>query len=113
MLTKQDESTEAILDKRKLQTLGVLLPIRLNALSFFSGRHALGRAGEGMRFLRTRPFEPGEDNPRDIDKFSPPGEVWVNEWEAEAQASVLMFADVSASMSFAPRRPCAILRCCS
>lgn len=103
MLTKQDESAEAILDKRKLQTLGVLLPIRLSALSFFSGRHPLGRAGEGMRFLRTRPFEPGEDNPRDIDKFSPPGQVWINEWEAEAQASVLVYADVSASMDFAPK----------
>jgi uncharacterized protein (DUF58 family) len=103
MLTKQDDSAEAILDKRKLQTLGVLLPIRLSALSFFSGRHPLGRAGEGMRFLRTRPFESGEDNPRDIDKFSPPGQVWINEWEAEAQASVLVYADVSASMSFAPK----------
>jgi len=103
MLTKPDESAAAILDKRTLQTLGVLLPIRLNALSFFSGRHPLGRAGEGMRFLRTRPFEPGEDNPRDIDKFSPPGETWINEWEAEAQASVLVYADVSASMAFGPK----------
>lgn len=103
MLTKQEDPAATILDKRKLQTLGVLLPIRLNALSFFSGRHPLGRAGEGMRFLRTRPFVSGEDNPRDIDKFSPPGEVWINEWEAEAQASVLMYADVSASMSFQPK----------
>ena len=73
-------AAEAILDKRKLQSLGVLLPIRLSALSFFSGRHPLGRVGEGMRFLRTRPFESGQDNPRDIDKFSPPDEYRINEW---------------------------------
>ena len=62
MLTSEDEAAaEAMLDKRKLQSLGVLLPIRLSALSFFSGRHPLGRAGEGMRFLRTRPFESRQD----------------------------------------------------
>ena len=99
--SREDEAAaEAILDKRKLQSLGVLLPIRVSVLSFFSGRHPLGRAGEGMRFLRTRPFESGQDNPRDIDKFSPPGETWINEWEAEAQASVMIYADVSASMLF-------------
>lgn len=104
MLTSEEEvSAEAILDKRHLQQLGVLLPIRLSALSFFSGRHPLGRAGEGMRFLRTRPYEPGQDNPRDIDKFSPPGEYWINEWEAEAQAAVMIYADVSASMQFGPK----------
>ena len=93
----------AILDKRRLQELGVLLPIRLSPLAFFSGRHPLGRAGEGMRFLRTRPYEPGEDNPRDIDRFSPAGEFWINEWEAEAQANVMIYADVSASMQFPPK----------
>jgi len=103
MLTRRDEAAAGVFDKRKLQTLGVLLPISLNALAFFSGRHPLGRAGEGMRFLRTRPFEYGEDNPRDIDKFSPPGQIWINEWEAEAQASILVYADVSASMSFPPK----------
>jgi uncharacterized protein (DUF58 family) len=104
MLSKaEDTAAEATLDKRKLHELGVLLPIRLSALAFFSGRHPLGRAGEGMRFLRTRPFESGHDNPRDIDKFSPAGEYWINEWEAEAQANVLVFADMSASMQFAPK----------
>ena len=104
MLTSEDEVVaEAILDKRNLQQLGVLLPIRLSALSFFSGRPPLGRAGEGMRFLRTRPFESGQDNPRDMDKFSPPGEFWINEWEAEAQAAVMIYADVSASMHFGPK----------
>ena len=104
MLTSEDEAAaEAILDKRKLQSLGVLLPIRLSALSFFSGRHPLGRAGEGMRFLRTRPFESGQDNPRDIDKFSMPGEYRINEWEAEAQAAVMIYADMSASMQFGPK----------
>ncbi len=102
MPTASVETAEAILDRRRLHALGVLLPIRLSGLSFFSGRHPLGRAGEGMRFLRTRPFEPGEDNPRDIDRFSPPGELLVTEWEAEAQASVLAYADVSASMRFPP-----------
>ena len=101
--SKDEAAAAAVLDKRKLQSLGVLLPIRLSALSFFSGRHPLGRAGEGMRFLRTRPFESGHDNPRDIDKFSPPGEYWINEWEAEAQASVMIYADVSASMQFGPK----------
>lgn len=111
MLTSNAESTVAkdpaadtLLDKRKLQALGILLPLRLTGLSFFSGRHALGRAGEGMRFLRTRPFESGQDNPRDIDKFSPPGELRINEWEAEAQATIQIFADVSASMHFAPKK---------
>ena len=104
MLTKEDEAvTDAILDKRKLHALGVLLPVRLAAVSFLSGRHPLGRAGDGMRFLRTRPFEPGQDNPRDIDKHSPPGEYRVNEWEAEAQASFMIYADVSASMQFSPK----------
>ena len=93
----------AILDKRRLQALGVLLPIRLHVLSFLPGRHPLGRAGDGMRFLRTRPYEPGQDNPRDIDKFSPPGEYWINEWESEAQATIRVCGDVSGSMSFGPK----------
>jgi len=101
----RDEHPEAdaILDKRRLQSLGVLLPIRLHALSFLPGRHPLGRAGDGMRFLRTRPYEPGQDNPRDIDKFSPPGELRINEWEAEAQAIIRVCGDVSASMCFGPK----------
>lgn len=103
MHTRDHESADTILDKRKLQALGVLLPVQLSAVSFFSGRHPLGRAGEGMRFLRTRPFESGHDNPRDIDKFSPPDEFWINEWEAESQASVLLCADVSGSMAFGPK----------
>mgnify|MGYP001828265383 CR=1 FL=1 len=93
----------AVLDRRRLHELGVLLPVRLSALAFFSGRHPLGRPGEGMRFLRTRAFEPGQDNPRDIDRFSPPGELWINEWEAEAQANVTVYADTSASMQFGPK----------
>ena len=104
MRTREDAAaTETILDKRNLHALGVLLPVRFAAISFFAGRHALGRAGEGMRFLRTRAFEPGQDNPRDIDKFSPPGKFRVNEWEAETQASIMLYADVSASMQFPPK----------
>lgn len=99
-----DPVAETLLDKRRLQALGILLPLRLTGISFFSGRHALGRAGDGMRFLRTRPFEAGQDNPRDIDKFSPPGELRINEWEAEAQATIQIVADVSASMQFAPKK---------
>lgn len=94
---------QPILDKRRLQALGVLLPIRLHAMSFLPGRHPLGRAGDGMRFLRTRPYEPGQDNPRDIDKFSPPDEYWINEWEAEAQAFVGLYGDASGSMRFGPK----------
>jgi uncharacterized protein (DUF58 family) len=92
-------AVEEHFDKRRLDALGVLLPLRLNALSFLPGRHPLGRAGEGMRFLRSRPYEPGQDNPRDIDKFSPEGEYWINEWESESQATVRICADVSSSMS--------------
>jgi len=104
MRTKGEPSArKTILDKRRLQAIGVLLPIRLDALSFLPGRHPLGRAGEGMRFLRNRPYEPGEDNPRNIDKFSTPDKLWVNEWEAEVQASINIFCDVSASMAFPPK----------
>lgn len=94
-----DSVADAVIDKRRLDALGVLLPIRLHALSFLPGRHPLGRAGEGMRFLRSRPYEAGQDNPRDIDKFSPEDEYWVNEWESEAQAATRIYADVSGSMS--------------
>lgn len=100
----ENDDVERVLDRRRLQEAGVLLPLHLNSLSFFSGRHPLGRAGDGMRFLRSRPFEPGQDNPRNIDKFSPPGEYLVNDWEAEAQASICIYGDVSASMQFGPQR---------
>ena len=92
-------SKQTVLDKRRLESLGVLLPVRLRSLSFLPGRHPLGRAGDGMRLLRVRPFESGQDNPRDIDKFSPAGQYWINEWEAEAQATIDIYADVSGSMS--------------
>jgi len=100
---KSSSATVSILDKRRLQALGVLLQIKLKSLTFLPGRHPLGRAGEGMRFLRTRPYEPGEDKPRDIDKFSLPGKYWVNEWEAEVRASILLLCDVSGSMAFPPK----------
>jgi len=87
------------MDRHALQALGVLMPIRLSPLKFLPGRHPLGRAGSGLRFLRTRTFQQGEDNPRDIDKFSPRNDRQVVEWEEEAQASVMVLADVSASMS--------------
>ncbi|HET6629667.1 MAG TPA: hypothetical protein VFG91_07820 [Woeseiaceae bacterium] len=82
-----------------LHALGVLLPIRFRPVKVLPGRHPLGRTGEGMRMLRTRPYVPGEDNPRDIDRFSRPNERMVMEWEDEAQASIMLLADVSASMS--------------
>lgn len=104
MRIKEDgNAADTILDKRRLQALGVLLPVKLKSLTFMPGRHPLGRPGEGMRFLRTRPYEPGEDNPRNIDKFSPPGELWVNEWEAEVRASILLLCDFSSSMAFPPK----------
>ncbi|MGH8221841.1 MAG: DUF58 domain-containing protein, partial [Woeseiaceae bacterium] len=55
--------------------------------------------------LRTRPYVPGEDNPRDIDKFSPPGDRQVIEWEDEARASITLLVDVSASMAMALKAP--------
>jgi len=104
MHTKDEQAArKTILDKRRLQAIGVLLPIRLSALSFLPGRHPLGRAGQGMRFLRNRAYEPGEDNPRDIDKFSTPDKLWINEWEAEVQATINLYCDNSASMSFPPK----------
>ncbi len=102
-IKEESSAAESILDKRRLQALGVLLPIKLRSLTFLPGRHPQGRAGQGMRFLRTRPFEPGEDNPRDLDKFSPPGELWINEWESEVRASILLLCDSSASMAFPPK----------
>jgi len=104
MRTRDEQAArKTILDKRRLQAIGVLLPIRLDALSFLPGRHPLGRAGQGMRFLRNRAYEPGEDNPRDIDKFSTSDKLWINEWEAEVQASINLFCDVSGSMAFPPK----------
>ena len=86
-----------------LQSLGVMVPIRLSPLKVLPGRHPLGRSGNGLRFLRTRPFQQGEDNPRDVDKFSPPGDRQVIEWEEEAQASIMVLADVSASMALSAK----------
>jgi len=95
----RDEDSGTVIDRETLQALGVLIPIRLSPLKFLPGRHPLGRAGSGLRFLRTRPYQAGEDNPKDIDKFSPRNERMVIEWEEEVQAGVMLFADVSASMS--------------
>jgi uncharacterized protein (DUF58 family) len=91
-------SAASIIDRDALHALGVLVPIRFNPIKMLPGRHPLGRAGDGMRLLRTRNFIPGEDNPRDIDKFSPPGNLQVVEWEDEAQASITLLVDQSASM---------------
>jgi uncharacterized protein (DUF58 family) len=87
-------------DRRHFEEKGVVLPIKRLAIRFMPGRHQLGRAGDGMRFLRNRPYEILEDNPRDIDKFSPQHALMVNEWEHETQAEVLILADVSASMAY-------------
>jgi uncharacterized protein (DUF58 family) len=87
------------LDADLLHALGVLVPIRFNPIKVLPGRHPLGHAGDGMRLLRTRPYVPGEDNPRDIDKFSSPDARQVVEWEDEAQASMTALIDVSASMN--------------
>jgi len=97
-LHKQKQPTH--IDKRQIEQKGVILPIQRLPLRFLPGRHVLGRAGDGMRFLRNRPYEPLEDNPRDIDKFSPIHSLTVNECEHEAQADILVLADVSASMSY-------------
>lgn len=100
MRTKSRRS-ESRIDEHphELHARGVLLPIRFRPVKVFPGRHPLGRTGQGMRLLRTRPYVAGEDNPRDIDRFSPPNERRVMEWEDEAQAAVMLLADVSASMS--------------
>ena len=92
------------IDRRQLEEKGVILPIKRLPIRFLPGRHLLGRAGDGMRFLRSRPFDPLEDNPRDIDKFSPKYDLTVNEWEHETQAEVLLLVDVSASMSYPLKR---------
>ena len=99
LTTSQHNDADAVMDRHALQALGVLMPIRLSPLKFLPGRHPLGRAGSGLRFLRTRTFQQGEDNPRDIDKFSSRDDRQVIEWEEEAQAAVMVLADVSASMS--------------
>lgn len=91
-------SERSILAPRAMHALGVLLPIQFSPVKMLPGRHPLGHPGDGMRLLRTRAYVPGEDNPRDIDKFSPPGELRVMEWEDEAQASIMLLADHSASM---------------
>jgi uncharacterized protein (DUF58 family) len=93
------KETHSIVDPQALHALGVLVPIKFHPLKILPGRHPLGRAGDGMRLLRTRPYVEAEDNPRDIDKFSPPDEPRVMEWEDEAQASIMLLADISASMA--------------
>ncbi len=99
MLTSSVPSSAAsIIDRDALHALGVLVPIQFHPVKVLPGRHPLGRAGDGMRLLRTRAYVPGEDNPRDIDKFSPPGDLQVIEWEDEAQASITLLVDRSASM---------------
>jgi uncharacterized protein (DUF58 family) len=105
-----DKETRSIIDREALHALGVLVPIRFHPVKVLPGRHPLGRAGNGMRLLRTRPYVAGEDNPRDIDKFSPPDEPRVVEWEDEAQASIMLLADISASM--APRQKTALRNAC-
>jgi uncharacterized protein (DUF58 family) len=105
-----DKDTRSIIDREALHALGVLVPIRFQPVKVLPGRHPLGRSGDGMRLLRTRPYVAGEDNPRDIDKFSPPGEPRVVEWEDEAQASIMLLADISASM--APRQKTALRNAC-
>ena len=93
------DTANSVIDRESLHALGVLVPIHFHPVKVLPGRHPLGRAGDGMRLLRTRPYVPGEDNPRDIDKFSPPGDLQVMEWEDEAQASITLLVDRSASMA--------------
>jgi uncharacterized protein (DUF58 family) len=102
MISLNSEIPSSI-DRQALHALGVLVPIQFHPVKVLPGRHPLGRSGDGMRLLRTRPYVNGEDNPRDIDKFSPPNERRVVEWEDEAQASITLLADVSASMTPAPK----------
>jgi uncharacterized protein (DUF58 family) len=92
-------------DQPSLHALGVLVPIRFSPVKLLPGRHPLGRAGLGMRLLRTRPFVAGEDNPRDIDKYSAPDDRQVVEWEDEAQASITLLVDMSASMQTGLKAP--------
>ena len=106
MLTSSvPSSATSIVDRDALHALGVLLPIKFHPVKVLPGRHPLGRAGDGMRLLRTRAYVPGEDNPRDIDKFSPPGDLQVMEWEDEAQASITLLVDRSASMDSPLKAP--------
>ena len=106
MLTSSILSSAAsIIDRDALHALGVLVPLQFHPVKVLPGRHSLGRAGDGMRLLRTRSYIPGEDNPRDIDKFSPPGDLQVMEWEDEAQASITVLADRSASMDSRLKAP--------
>lgn len=93
------DSSPDILGRDDLLSLGVLVPIQFQPVRVLPGRHPLRRAGDGMRVLRTRPYIQGEDNPRDIDKYSPPGDRQVIEWEDEAQASITLLVDTSASMT--------------
>lgn len=94
-----------MIDREAVHALGVLVPIRFHPVKVLPGRHPLGRPGDGMRLLRTRAYVPGEDNPRDIDKFSPPGDLRVMEWEDEAQASITLLVDTSASMKTELKAP--------
>ena len=98
LTTSVPSSAASIIDRDALHALGVLVPIQFHPVKVLPGRHPLGRAGDGMRLLRMRAYVPGEDNPRDIDKFSPPGDLQVMEWEDEAQASITLLVDRSASM---------------
>lgn len=93
------DASANVLGRDDLLSLGVLVPIQFNPVRVLPGRHPLRRAGDGMRVLRTRPYVQGEDNPRDIDKFSPANDRQVIEWEDEAQASVTLLVDTSASMA--------------
>lgn len=106
MLTSSAPSSAAsTINRDALHALGVLVPIRFNPVKVLPGRHPLGRPGDGMRLLRTRAYVSGEDNPRDIDKFSPPGDPQVIEWEDEAQASITLLVDRSASMDSVLKAP--------
>lgn len=87
-------------DRRHIEEKGIVLPINRLAIRFLPGRHLLGRAGDGMRYLRSRPYDPLDDNPRHIDKFSPRHALTVSEWEHESQAEIMILADVSASMAY-------------
>ena len=95
-----------VVNRQALHALGVLIPIQFHPVKILPGRHPLGRAGDGMRLLRTRPYVIGEDNPRDIDKFSPAADRQVNEWEDEALASIMLFAAAAIVFVGSPTRTC-------
>ena len=112
-MTTVPDAANSMLEPGSLHKLGVVVPIRFSPVQIVPGRHALGQAGEGMRLLRSRPYLPREDNPRDIDKFSPPGQRQVIEWESESQSSITILADVSASANtpmLAPLRNLSVLQ---